>query len=123
MTEKDKKDEGVRACSFNECPHCGFYFTSIVEKCNNCGLSIKALNIIRDLKAKEVSKKAELKIHYSKQIMLAMWKRVDDGIDDARSFNGDKALELRSILYDEEKDFWEDYEKYKETLLPKAEGE
>ena len=54
----------------------------------------------------------DLKIHYCKITMFKMWQRVVEGYSDARSFNGDMALELRDNLFSDEKQFWSEYEKW-----------
>ena len=61
----------------------------------------------------------QVKIIGAKNVLLEMWHRVNVGDFDSRSFVGDKALSLRDILYgqsdDELKEFWYDYDKWKEN--------
>jgi len=54
----------------------------------------------------------DLKIHSCKTTMFKMWQRVVEGHSDARSFNGDMALELRDNLFSDENKFWSEYEKW-----------
>jgi len=43
----------------------------------------------------------ELQVSDSKIVLFMMWKRVEDGIEDSRSFMGDLALDFRGVLYPE----------------------
>lgn len=49
-----------------------------------------------------------------KSILFKMTMRVMSGQFDARSFVGDTALELRSLLYEDEKLYWTEYDAWKE---------
>lgn len=49
-----------------------------------------------------------------KKVLFRLWKRVEDGHEDSRSFIGDLALEIQSTIYDDENKFFKEYRKWKE---------
>lgn len=51
-----------------------------------------------------------------KRVLFQMWNRVDLDLDDARSFVGDTALDIRGVLYKQNEDlFWDEYGKFKQV--------
>jgi hypothetical protein len=47
-----------------------------------------------------------------KTVLFKMSQRVQSGQFDSRSFVGDIALELRGLLFKDEKSFWKEYDEW-----------
>ncbi len=79
----------------------------------------KAIDKIKQLQASLKAAQEENKRlrEIPKKLLFSMWMRVDNNLDDARSFVGDTALDLRTELYEQNEDkFWDEYEEFKQAL-------